>query len=774
MKSFLMVLFVICSDFLIGQQVNTGIVSDNYIGSMLSTFNPSSIVDSKTKFSFTTNMNISKISNFASQEYFVYGTNTKFVKHNKPGFQDNYLNVDILNVKYEINHQNAIGYTFRIKSFSNLEGLSDVWSENAVNKYMKNITGITQDITGLRMSNMNYTENVFTYARVIYDRQTTFLKAGASLKLLNGINGNYFYANNGLATFYNNNPNLNITNLDADFGQSISNGQTFSKNRGIGLDLGFTYEFRPDFEQQYYEMDGETKLVKYDINKYKWKFSGSITDIGAVRYVKNESFYNFSDTSVLVYPNQLYSTNNFYLLNGLATSPYDEIANQLQSVGKKSQNQESKFRMNLPTSLHLNFDYNIKDNFYVSYNVSAPLSFANDKTKISNFFIQTITPRIEKKNYTLMLPISQMGNGKFYFGAGTRVTYNRFALFGGSNNLSIFYGKKASLARNFFVGISFNIYYKNPSDIDFDTISDEKDECPNDIGTLEFYGCPDSDGDKIIDKEDNCIYEKGPKSTGGCPDADGDGIIDMNDMCPTEKGLHIHYGCPDKDFDGVIDAADKCPDVAGIELNNGCPFENPGCCMDNDGDGVSNNVDKCPDFAGSIYNDGCPIDSLNINSINLREEKNLLDANNTAHQSETLEIKNVRKEFITSEIGLNEVFEDKNVISEVTIYFDFDQATLNDEEQQKLYSFYKEISRDTSLSIIILGFTDKDGSLDYNLTLSKKRSDIVKRKLIDLGFTRKRISVYYYGETKLIHSGSYTKEMKKADRKVEIKLVKQI
>ncbi len=770
-----MIMLVFCSKILIGQQVNTGIVSDNYIGSMLASYNPSSIVDSKTKFSFTSNMNISKISNFASQEYLLYGSNTKYIKHSRAGFQNNYLNIDILNFKYEINHQNAIGYGFKIKTFTNLEGLPSIWAENAVNNYSSNIVDISQDVTRLRMSRLNFTENVFTFARVIYDRQTTFLKAGASLKLLNGMNADYFYVNNGMSNFSNNNPNLNLTKLDVNFGRSSSSNQSFYKNRGLGLDLGFTYEYRPDFQRQFYEMDGELKNVKYDINKYKWKFSGSIVDLGSIRYMKNDLYYNFTDTSVQVYANQLYSKNNFYLINGVISSPYDAIASQLQSVGKKSQIQESKFRMNLPATVHLNFDYYVKRNLYVSYSASIPLSLANEKTKISNVFIHTITPRIEKNNFTLMMPISQMGNGKIYFGAATRITYNRLALFAGSNNMSIFYGKKSSLGRSFFAGISFNIYYKNPSDIDFDRISDDKDECPNDKGTLEFNGCPDSDDDKIIDKEDNCIYDKGPKSTAGCPDVDGDGIIDMNDMCPTEKGLHIHYGCPDRDFDGVIDAADRCPDVPGIELNNGCPFENPGCCMDNDGDGVSNNVDKCPDFAGSVYNNGCPIDSTNINSINLKEGKNELDANNTAYQSNEIEVKvtDARKDFISSEKELNELFEGMDVIDEVTLYFDFDQATLIDEEQQKLYSFYKTIARDTSLSIMILGFTDKDGSLDYNLTLSKKRAETVKRKLTDLGFTRKRITVYYYGETKLIHSGSYTKEMKKEDRKVEIRLVKQ-
>jgi outer membrane protein OmpA-like peptidoglycan-associated protein len=84
----------------------------------------------------------------------------------------------------------------------------------------------------------------------------------------------------------------------------------------------------------------------------------------------------------------------------------------------------------------------------------------------------------------------------------------------------------------------------------------------------------------------------------------------------------------------------------------------------------------------------------------------------------------------------------------------------------------KSFPKNGKFSIILIGYTDKDGSLDYNLILSKKRAETVQRKLIEYyGFDAKNITIYYYGETKSIHKGSYTEEMKKADRKVEIKLI---
>jgi len=768
MRIVVLVLLITASSSTFAQQFYTGIVNDNFVNSNLASYNPSTIVDSKTKFAIFTSGNYSNISNFSSADYSVYGLKSKYKEPKNPGYKNKFTNIDILNLKYEFNHQNAVGYSLRFKTFSHLSGVPTVLGENAVNDYNPNVINQSQSIANLAIARMTFTEHNFTFARTIFDKQTSLLKVGASLKILNGLDAKYFYANSGDVNFSDSvSPSMAVTNLDANFGRSYDNTQQQYKNRGLGLDIGFTYEYRPNYEEQYYEMDGAKRNVRYDINKYKWKIAGSITDIGWIRYMRDSTFHDFTNASATANASVIVNVNSAISL------PFGAIADSLQDTGVKTANQETKFRMNLPTSFHGSFDLNVKKNFYVSYNISIPLSLKNDKTKINYFFIHTVTPRIEKNNWSVMMPISQMGNGKVYLGCAGRFSWKQLSIFAGSNNLSLFYGQKASFSRNIFAGLAYNVLYKVPGDKDKDKISDEKDHCPVDPGLPQYFGCPDTDGDGIIDKEDNCIYDKGPINTRGCPDTDGDGIVDMNDMCPNDFGLGIHYGCPDRDLDGVIDAADRCPDVPGIELNNGCPFENQGCCLDEDGDGVLNNVDKCPSVSGSVYNNGCPIDSSTIYKIKLQEEKERKDANNTGQQVKDNPTIDLRKNLITSKAEMDSVLVDKNIIKNLAVYFDVDQATLTDKEQTKLDNFVKSFPKNEKLEIILIGYTDQDGSLDYNLILSKKRAETVQRKLVDYyGFNAKNISVYYYGEAKSIHKGSYTEEMKKADRKVEIKLVR--
>ena len=80
----------------------------------------------------------------------------------------------------------------------------------------------------------------------------------------------------------------------------------------------------------------------------------------------------------------------------------------------------------------------------------------------------------------------------------------------------------------------------------------------------------DRDGDGIINRKDNCPDEAGLPEFFGCPDTDGDGIIDNEDNCPNKAGTQEFFGCPDTDGDGIIDSEDKCPDEFGPIENNGC------------------------------------------------------------------------------------------------------------------------------------------------------------------------------------------------------------
>ncbi|MGK0363247.1 MAG: OOP family OmpA-OmpF porin [Saprospiraceae bacterium] len=181
-------------------------------------------------------------------------------------------------------------------------------------------------------------------------------------------------------------------------------------------------------------------------------------------------------------------------------------------------------------------------------------------------------------------------------------------------------------------------------DRDNDGTPDKTDECPDDFGDTNFFGCPDTDKDGVPDSDDDCPNQAGTLDALGCPDADKDGIPDSDDDCPNAAGPIKDLGCPDSDGDGLADNDDACPQKAGKKKDNGCPqevevpviaeidfeaddeadkieevkVEEPKrtnyatpkiertSAPDTDNDGVTDDEDACPNEPGSKNSKGCP------------------------------------------------------------------------------------------------------------------------------------------------------------------------
>lgn len=281
------------------------------------------------------------------------------------------------------------------------------------------------------------------------------------------------------------------------------------------------------------------------------------------------------------------------------------------------------------------------------------------------------------------------------------------------------------------------------SDADFDGIPDEEDQCPNEAGEADLFGCPDKDGDGVADRFDDCPEVAGYAKISGCPDSDDDGVADKDDECPSIKGDLDNRGCPknDSDSDGVPNDKDRCPDEAGSPYSDGCPDldmdgvpdiddkcpsqsglpENFGC-PDSDGDGVADPFDKCPEVAGIVYNSGCP--ELK------KEEKEILEFAAQAVQFET---------------GSSRLLSDsKKVLDQIV-------TIMKNYPAQKLR---------------ISGHTDSIGSAEANLDLSKKRARACFDYLASKGIAAKRMTHHGYGETLPIADNMYAPGREKNRRVV--------
>ena len=101
------------------------------------------------------------------------------------------------------------------------------------------------------------------------------------------------------------------------------------------------------------------------------------------------------------------------------------------------------------------------------------------------------------------------------------------------------------------------------------------------------------------------------------------------------------------------------------------------------------------------------------------------------------------------------------------IYFDFDKFKLSTVSENKIKLFIKKNGTEIN-EYIIVGHTDTKGSKDYNLNLSVKRAEVVKKLLIKNNIDVSKIKVLGKGEESLaIITPDDTKHP--ANRRVEIK-----
>ncbi len=173
----------------------------------------------------------------------------------------------------------------------------------------------------------------------------------------------------------------------------------------------------------------------------------------------------------------------------------------------------------------------------------------------------------------------------------------------------------------------------------------------------------------------------------------------------------------DSDGDGVSDDEDECPNLFGSVAASGCP--------DIDNDGIRDSQDLCPNTIGELLNNGCPILSEKDSAILQKAMTNLeFDKNSTKISSSS-------------------------------------------------YSYVSNIGKlllgNKNMVLIISGHTDSDASDEYNYNLSAKRAQSVRNYLLNMGISKSRLIMDFYGESKPLYPNDNDSNMQK-NRRVEFNI----
>ncbi|MGQ0618523.1 MAG: thrombospondin type 3 repeat-containing protein [Panacagrimonas sp.] len=315
----------------------------------------------------------------------------------------------------------------------------------------------------------------------------------------------------------------------------------------------------------------------------------------------------------------------------------------------------------------------------------------------------------------------------------------------------------------------------DPGDDDGDGVPNAKDKCPDTPKGVQVYsdGCPiDLDQDGVPDYLDKCPNTPpgSPVDSSGCPfDSDGDGVPDHLDQCPgTPAGVKVDgRGCPlDSDGDGVPDYLDQCPaSTPGTAVDaRGCPL------LDSDGDGIPDHLDKCPNSDPSIKvgPDGCPLDSDGDGI-----PDHLDECPNTPPGLKVLpngcalkgDCRRPRPGEAVDAKGC--ALDQRFVLRGVK--FEFDSDRLTKPAELILNDVADTMAAYPDVSVEVQGHTDATGTDAYNLGLSERRSNSVKRYLSGRGIPGGRMRPVGYGESAPIADNG-TPEGQEENRRVEFKV----
>jgi outer membrane protein OmpA-like peptidoglycan-associated protein len=538
---------------------------DNYSGINSVILNPGMLAGSKYKV----NVNIISASAYAGNNAYELDRKKLFslkfshlnegdgyYKASNKDYKYMYLNTDVLgpSAMFNIDKRDAIGIITRVRSLGNVFNLSDplfrLFGNADPNFYNTDIFN-----RSLQVKTMAFAEVGLSLGRILVQQKHYVVKVGITGKYISGLS--YGSLSTGPVNV-NIDPTSTVYQATADVsaqyssnmdnlgnGASIKDALTKHTGNGWGLDLGMVYEWRPIDDQ------------------YKLRLGISLTDLGSVNYNNSNNGKTYTVTA---------DGHNTAELQKTSNETFDQYFTRLQTTGLvTSKGGPTKISAKLPTALHLNADYNIYKKLFINADVMLN-TVANTNPVTPNYVTNfTITPRLEKKWFSLYSPVSYNAQGQLNWGAGARLG----PLFIGSGSVLSSLMKSRIQHADVHIGLTIPIFQHKKDD------DKKKDKNKTDTMYKKIIITHDRDSDGVVDDKDPCPDSAGPIQLLGCPDSDGDGVPNNKDKCPGVKGSVNFEGCPapDSDGDGVNDDDDKCPLVKGTMSNHGCPPIRPDLIM---------------------------------------------------------------------------------------------------------------------------------------------------------------------------------------------------
>ena len=489
--SFTVIFFFIFATISAQAQQWLGISGSNYAGTHSIYHNPANVSDSKYKLY----LNLVGNDIFISNNYVGYRAPYSIFKllTNSAGqefrnskniivFKDSYYDINTVGEPYHLNSLNDLrGPSFLVtinskRSIALLSRLRTVVNFTGVPLTLANLIRLGTDTLLLKNQNLqitnanlnvnSYAEVGISYGQILKDEDEDFIKIGITLKRVVGLYNAHINVREANYDIINDPSELSkqilrINNLNADYGYTtegaVNNANPSipwilgnqSAGSGWGIDLGLIYEYRPDVRKYTYRKKGILTLDPSK-NKYEFKVGISLLDIGGIRY-DNPFYVRNWDIDV---KNKAFNSADISQIKGTD----DASARIISILGLSNDKSSNIFTTGLPTALQINFDYHVRNNFYVNSLWVQGLR-GNNSLSMKMPASLSFTPRWERKWIEVSMPFALLDNySTFTFGMGVRLG----PLFLGTDNLGSFLNINNPRGTDLYFGLSIPIFNHPP------------------------------------------------------------------------------------------------------------------------------------------------------------------------------------------------------------------------------------------------------------------------------------------------------------------------
>lgn len=301
---------------------------------------------------------------------------------------------------------------------------------------------------GVGLGAMAWMELGGSYAHKIYDGFNYLISGGASLKFLIG-NGGGFAISHGVDYMIPYRANFTATDLNLDYGHSIANEKnpsiTEPTGRGVSADIGFTIIKKNRRNSgTFYGCPTMTQRSRLQLisRNYKWKLGMSLIDFGGIQFTYMSEMYS--------YDNVKYAWDTITHIKPTTLAELDKVVYDYY-YSKGNASHRNNFFIWTPTAVSAQFDYHIKNPYYVNVSVIQRLVIATE-ARVARLNAIALIPRFETEAWEVAMPL--ILNEYMYPNLGLMVRYKNIFL--GTDQLGSTLGFTSLYGLNLYMGIKIS------------------------------------------------------------------------------------------------------------------------------------------------------------------------------------------------------------------------------------------------------------------------------------------------------------------------------